>query len=131
MSLEIVQRQLEWTAFGGEKKTETVHFRELTGADTLKLVEGQKYRGNPKKGDVEVDITSNVRAQQMLVQLTLVNEDGERIYPTPESMKKISARKLVALQKLAAEVHKDPSTEKPAEDDEAALEVKETPEGKD
>ncbi len=130
MSLEIVKRELEWTTFGGEKKTETVYFRELTAANTLKLVEGQKYRGNPKKGDVEVDITSNVRAQQLLVQMTLVNEDGERIYPTPQSMEKVPARKLVALQKLAAEVHKDPSTDKPAEDDDAALEVKETPEGK-
>lgn len=107
---ELIERELKW---GG--KTETVYFREMTGADQLALVEGQTYKGNPKKGEFEIDVAVNLRSSHKLLQMTLVTAEGKPVYPSLKNVQAEPARKLKALIALANDVHKDDD----AEEDEA------------
>lgn len=104
--MDLIQRELKW---GG--KTETVFFREMTGADQLALVEGQTYRGNPKKGEVEVDVSVSLKGNYKLLLLTLVDESGNPVYGSLKQVQAEPSKKLKALTALANEVHKDEDEE--------------------
>ncbi len=100
--MDLIERELKWCG-----NTETVFFRELTGADQLALVEGQTYRGNPKKGEFEIDVALNMKSSHKLLQMTLVKSDGNQVYANLKQVAAEPAKKLKALIALANEVHKD------------------------
>lgn len=104
--MDLIERELKW---GG--KTETVYFREMTGADQLALVDGQTYKGNPKKGEFEIDVSMNMKSSHKLLQMTLVTADGKPVYANLKQVAAEPARKLKALVALANDVHKDDETE--------------------
>lgn len=120
--MELTKRDLSYTNLNGEKVKEVVYFRELSAGDTLKIVEGQRYKGNPKRGDLELDIAGNQEMSMRLVQLSLVDEDGHRIFSDMAAAKKCNGRRMAALMKLANIVHKEPAetADADAEEEEAA-----------
>ncbi|MDQ3288651.1 MAG: hypothetical protein M3Q42_10415 [Pseudomonadota bacterium] len=104
--MELIEKELMWKARDGEK-TETVYFRELTAGDTLALAAGQKLRGNLSDGEVEIDLESQVRGGQMMVQRTLVTADEKQVYPKMIDLLKEDGRKMKALIRLAQATHKE------------------------
>lgn len=102
--MNLIQKELKYRG-----KTETVYFRELTGGEALKLSEGTSYRGNATSGEVEVNVYANVKAGQMLVQMTLVTSDGKQVYANLKQLQEEPASKIAALRKLAQEVNKEES----------------------
>jgi hypothetical protein len=120
--MELVKKDLEYTNLKGEKVREVVYFRELSAGDTLKIVEGQRYKGNPKRGDLELDIAGNQEMSMKLVQLSLTNEDGRRIFTDMAEAKKCNGRRMAALMKLANLVHKE-GTDADKSDEEESLET--------
>lgn len=119
--MELIECELKWKGPKDQKTgiapehTETVYFREMTGADQLALVEGQTYKGNPKKGEFEIDVATNVKSSQKLLLMTLVTAEGKPVYANLKQVQAETRRKLDALIKLANDVHKDDE----AEEDEA------------
>ena len=109
--MDLIERELKW---GG--RTETVYFREMTGADQLALVEGQTYRGNPKKGEIEVDVSASLKGNHKLLLLTLVDESGKAVYTSLKQVQAEPSKKLKALTALANEVHKEDDDEEPGND---------------
>lgn len=100
--MDLIERELKYSG-----KTETVYFRELTAGDTLKLTEGQTYKGNAKNGEVTIDVFAGLKSKHQLVQLTLVNADGSPVYANIKQLQADSNKRVAALCKLAEEAHKD------------------------
>lgn len=90
--------------------TETIHFRELTGGDQLLLMKGQKYRGGGDKG-VEIDLGDQLERTYRMIQLTLVDADGNNVYKSLDDLKKETAKRLKALVREARKVHEDEEEE--------------------
>jgi hypothetical protein len=100
--MELIERELKW---GGN--SETVYFREMTGADELAMMEGQKYTGNPKAGEVTIDIATSKRGSFKQLLLTRVTAEGKQFYANLKQVEAETKKKLDALIALANEVHKD------------------------
>lgn len=104
--MELIEKDLTWKTRTGEK-TEKVYFREMNAGDTLALVTGQKLRGNMADGEIEINLESQVRGGQLMVQRTLVTSEGKQVYPQMSDLLKEDARKAKALIRLAQETHKE------------------------
>lgn len=88
--------------YKGEERV--AFFRELTVADSQKLLKGQVVGvGEDGKPTVQLDIGREYERSLLLVTLTLVDEDGNTVYGTGKPIAKEPASLVGILIKLAKE----------------------------
>ena len=100
--MELIEKTLK---YGGTETT--VFFKELTGGDKLQLARGQKFTTTKEGGSFEVDLGDQLERGYKLVQLTLVNDGGKKVYSSINDLLKEPSKKLKALVDLANEVHRE------------------------
>lgn len=96
--MELFERELNYRG-----ETTTVYFREMNGGEQLALTKGQKMRGNQASGEMEVDLYSSMEAGQKLVEYTLVNSEGKKVYSSASALQKENTSKISRLIVLARE----------------------------
>lgn len=102
--MELIERELKYKG-----NTETVYFLELTAGQRVSLLRGQKIQSSPgeKSSVFEIDLGENTEKTHKLIQMTLVDADGKRVYKNLQELQNEPDSKVRALAKLAADVHKD------------------------
>lgn len=90
-----------------------VYFRELTAGEALDLARGVRSV-KQKNGEMEFDFGANLENGQRLLQMTLVDSEGNKVFRNLEALRKESAKKIGKLIELANEVIKE---EEPAGND--------------
>jgi hypothetical protein len=84
------------------------YFKALTVLDTQKLLRGQKAAiGDDGKARMDLDYAQEYERSLMLVQLTLVDSDGRRVYQSLQSMQNEPTARLAKLIALAKEAEKE------------------------
>lgn len=92
--------------YGGTE--ETVYFRELTAGEQLSLAKGQKFTTTEKDGgSFSVDLGESLEKNYRLVQMTLCDAEGKKVYPNIQKLHDEPSKKVKALVKLAMECNKD------------------------
>jgi hypothetical protein len=105
--MKLIEKTLR---YGGVE--ERVFFRELTAGQQLQLAKGQKFKTTQKDGGAfEVDLGEQLNKNYQLVQMTLVTQDEQPVYPKLEALLKEPRKKIAALVKLATEVNADEEEE--------------------
>lgn len=102
--MELIERELKYKG-----NTETVYFRELTAGERVSLLRGQKIHSSPgdKSSVFEIDLGENTEKTHRLIQMTLVDASGKRIYKNLQELQNDPDSKIRALGRLAADVHKE------------------------
>lgn len=84
------------------------HFRELSVRDTQQLLRDQNVvMGEDGKPQVALDMQREYQRSLLQVALTLVNEDGKRVYQSVERMMDEPTSLLSLLIKLAKEAESE------------------------
>lgn len=91
---------------GGE--TGTVWFRRVSAGERAELLKGQKVTHVPGTGGtVEIDLFENQTQQCMLVQFSVCDENGKRVFRNLDAVRKLTDYKVKALYEVAAKVNKE------------------------
>lgn len=89
-------------------KTGLVYFRRITAGERAQLVAGQKViGGGTGNTSVEIDIGESVKAQHMLVQFSVCNDDGSKRFKTLKEVQAIDAAVVEALYQAASDVNRE------------------------
>lgn len=96
--MSLIQKTLK---HGGVETT--IYFKELTAGDQLNLARGQKFTASGEGSTYQVDMGDQLERNYKLVQLSLVDESGKRVYSNVQLMHQEPRSKVAALVKLATE----------------------------
>lgn len=96
--MDLIQKTLK---HGGVETA--VYFKELTAGDQLNLARGQKFTATGEGSTYQVDMGDQLERNYKLVQLSLVDEGGKRVYASVQNLLQEKRSKLTALIKLATE----------------------------
>ena len=89
-------------------KEEPVFFREMTVADTMKLIRNTKATvGEDGKARQEIDFAAEYERSLTQLQLTLVDESGKRVYQTLQAIQNEPSARVAELLKLCKEAEKE------------------------
>ena len=98
-----VAREVEYR---GNKKT--VHFRRITAGERVKLAAGQKIAyGGDKRGSMEMDLGDVAKNRHLLVQFSVVKENGAQVFDSLADVQKLPEDLVEALHKHAEAVNEE------------------------
>lgn len=98
------------------KRSDTVYFKLLTGAQKAQLLKGKRI--GYKQGDamsMDIDMELNEREQHKVIAFCCCNAEGKPRFKGPDQVAALPAALIAALAKLAGEVNKTSGEEEPGE----------------
>ena len=91
---------------GGE--TGTAWFRHLSSGERETMLRGMKISHAPGKGGtIEIDLGENEKQRQMLVQFSVCDESGKRLFKNLDAVKKLPHDRLMVLAHHAEDVNRE------------------------
>jgi hypothetical protein len=97
-----VERELKFRG-----KTETVYFKPLTAGQQLELSKGQKMSQGKDGATFELDMGDHARRNYQMLQMTLCDEDGKRVFRNLQELQEEPRDLIQKLVELALEVQAD------------------------
>lgn len=87
-------------------KKGTVYFRRITAGERAILLKGQKVQGKAgEKATVEIDLGENAKTKQLMVQFSVVRQDGSPFFASRDEVSKKDAKVVDVLYEHAAAVN--------------------------
>lgn len=96
--METIEKQF---AYRGE--TSTMHFRELTAGEQIKLTAGYKSTVREGVSEMTLDLAFEGERGQRLLQTTLVTEEGKPVYTSLQKLQDLPASKVARMVELCRE----------------------------
>jgi hypothetical protein len=96
--MDLIEKQF---TYRGE--TKTLHFRELTAGEQVKLSAGYKSTVREGVSEMTLDLAFEGERGQRLLQMTLVTEDGKPIYSGLGKLQDEPASKVAGMVSIARE----------------------------
>lgn len=107
-----VAREITITDPSGAKRTGTVYFRRITGAERRALLQGLKFRqqtagGAPSELETEIDLGANEGTKHQLVAFSVCREDGKSLFKNAAAVAALPEDRIAALYRVASEINKE------------------------
>lgn len=103
VSNEPVERTVEH-----DGKSKTVWFRKINAGERLKLARGQRVTlGDQNTSKTEIDIGDLTTRQHMLVQFSVVDENGKNVFQNVTDVQKLPNQLVDKLYQFAEDVNRE------------------------